>query len=441
MYQKVFGAWLFLLLCHIKLSASDPNKQGNIADLKIEPSKNLYDIILSKCPDFGKTNLTNDYQDIFTKKCTNWTAISVATSYASETKTESQCLLLYEAMQLFCTKLKDHLSKIEGLVPKANYGNHNLNTICSKDNGLSLMQNTEHDVSNLTNSYCNEICVDIIDGNPIVSSMCQLAYYFSAFNTTKFIEKYELLHRENTDSQQTKQNSTTQNNHVESNKLDLVIEHGNEPSEPRFKESGKSQISESDNGNGTPNKIIPVAEKEKAPEANSSIPKLVINQADAPQVKEPSKIEQPKQKPSINEEDSENQEDDQEDRPEEVDEAEKPDSDNEQEPAMPENIGDSQKKPTTLNDPVNSYNQLDDDSNGDSNFFSYFTVIMCLVVISYIGYHNKQKILALLLEGKRGKRSGRQSRRPNSANYHKLDSNLEEAMSSSCAKNTSNVIY
>lgn len=48
--------------------------------------------------------------------------------------------------------------------------------------------------------------------------------------------------------------------------------------------------------------------------------------------------------------------------------------------------------------------------------------------------------MALVLEGKRSKRQYR-GRRPNSANYHKLDSNLEEAISSSCTKNSSNIIY
>ncbi|XP_066141673.1 trans-Golgi network integral membrane protein 1-like [Euwallacea fornicatus] len=100
-------------------------------------------------------------------------------------------------------------------------------------------------------------------------------------------------------------------------------------------------------------------------------------------------------------------------------------------------------KPNTLDadEPASSVNIVDDDMDGDSYFFSYFTVLMCLVIVGYVGYHNRQKVLALLLEGKRGKRNGRNVRRPNSANYHKLDSNLEEAMSSSCTKNTSNVIY
>lgn len=48
--------------------------------------------------------------------------------------------------------------------------------------------------------------------------------------------------------------------------------------------------------------------------------------------------------------------------------------------------------------------------------------------------------MALVLEGKKNKRQHRK-RRPDSANYHKLDSNLEEALSSSCIKNSNQIIY
>lgn len=49
------------------------------------------------------------------------------------------------------------------------------------------------------------------------------------------------------------------------------------------------------------------------------------------------------------------------------------------------------------------------------------------------------QIQALMVEGPR--RRAYRGRRPNSANYHKLDSNLEEAISSSCKKNSSHIIY
>ncbi|XP_012288928.1 trans-Golgi network integral membrane protein 1-like [Orussus abietinus] len=76
----------------------------------------------------------------------------------------------------------------------------------------------------------------------------------------------------------------------------------------------------------------------------------------------------------------------------------------------------------------------------DSHFFAYFTVISVLCICGYIGYHNKQKILAIALEGRRGK-SGRGRRRPSTASYRKLDCTLEEAVTSQCNSNVTHVIY
>ncbi|KAL3278907.1 hypothetical protein HHI36_016425 [Cryptolaemus montrouzieri] len=89
---------------------------------------------------------------------------------------------------------------------------------------------------------------------------------------------------------------------------------------------------------------------------------------------------------------------------------------------------------------VSELNEDYGDMDGNSHFFTYFSFICVVFVLGYIGYHNKQKVLAILLEGRISKRPQR-GRRPNSANYHKLDSNLEEAISSSCSKNTSHIIY
>ncbi|XP_063926164.1 trans-Golgi network integral membrane protein 1-like isoform X2 [Zophobas morio] len=97
---------------------------------------------------------------------------------------------------------------------------------------------------------------------------------------------------------------------------------------------------------------------------------------------------------------------------------------------------DSKPMKTDESEPANYNTEMD----GDSNFFTYFMLLCIIFIVAYVCYHNKQKILALILEGRRGKRQYR-GRRPNSANYHKLDSNLEEAITSSCKKNTNNVIY
>ncbi|XP_049812468.1 trans-Golgi network integral membrane protein 2-like isoform X1 [Schistocerca nitens] len=73
----------------------------------------------------------------------------------------------------------------------------------------------------------------------------------------------------------------------------------------------------------------------------------------------------------------------------------------------------------------------------DSHFFAYFMTTMVFCIVGYLLFHNKQKILALALEG----RSRRGRRRPNTSGYRKLDSNLEEAISSSKSASVTQVIY
>lgn len=74
----------------------------------------------------------------------------------------------------------------------------------------------------------------------------------------------------------------------------------------------------------------------------------------------------------------------------------------------------------------------------DSHFFAYFMTMVVLCIIGYLVFHNKQKILALALEG-RARRGTR--RRPNTSGYRKLDSNLEEAVTSACSTSVTHVIY
>lgn len=78
----------------------------------------------------------------------------------------------------------------------------------------------------------------------------------------------------------------------------------------------------------------------------------------------------------------------------------------------------------------------------DSNFFAYFMFLMFVCVVCYVGYHNKSKVLALVLEGRRtsGGRNGI-GRRKHTAAYRKLDTNLEEAISSNSSGRTTQIIY
>lgn len=79
----------------------------------------------------------------------------------------------------------------------------------------------------------------------------------------------------------------------------------------------------------------------------------------------------------------------------------------------------------------------------DSNFFTYFMFLLLVCVIGYVVYHNKTKMLALMLEGRRSSTNGRSglSRRKHTAAYRKLDSNLEEAITSSANGRSTQVIY
>ncbi|XP_042894362.1 trans-Golgi network integral membrane protein 2-like isoform X2 [Penaeus japonicus] len=90
-----------------------------------------------------------------------------------------------------------------------------------------------------------------------------------------------------------------------------------------------------------------------------------------------------------------------------------------------------------------SYNNQDEETNDnrevtiknggeftddeDSHFFAYFLTIMVSAIIFYLVFHNKQRIIALIIEGRSpGDRRGRRS--SSRGKYHKLDNNLEEAI-------------
>jgi hypothetical protein len=80
----------------------------------------------------------------------------------------------------------------------------------------------------------------------------------------------------------------------------------------------------------------------------------------------------------------------------------------------------------------------------DSNFFTYLCITMFLSILLYVVYHNRQKLLALLVEGRRGSRRERsRSRGGSKAAYSKLDCNLEEAITSkkSLSGKSMDIIY
>lgn len=100
--------------------------------------------------------------------------------------------------------------------------------------------------------------------------------------------------------------------------------------------------------------------------------------------------------------------------------------------------GQNMPEPSEQRDSISPYHSMRTDD--ESHFFTYFTIVSLISVAAYIGYHNKQKILAIVLEGRRS-RSNRGRRRPSTANYRKLDCTLEEAVTSQCNANVTHVIY
>lgn len=88
---------------------------------------------------------------------------------------------------------------------------------------------------------------------------------------------------------------------------------------------------------------------------------------------------------------------------------------------------------------------VDFEEDPDSNFFTYLCALMFLCVLLYILHQNRQKILALFLEGRRGNRRGSRdrSRGGSKAAYSKLDCNLEEAIMSkkSLSGKSMDIIY
>jgi len=73
-----------------------------------------------------------------------------------------------------------------------------------------------------------------------------------------------------------------------------------------------------------------------------------------------------------------------------------------------------------------------------SSFFGYFILLSIVAIIAYLVFHNKQKILALVLEGRR--RQGNR-RRSGGREYRKLDSNLEDTMDPGKETSLRQVIY
>lgn len=98
--------------------------------------------------------------------------------------------------------------------------------------------------------------------------------------------------------------------------------------------------------------------------------------------------------------------------------------------------------PTKPSQSYDSESEIDEDPV-NTHFIFYFLAFVAISVCGYLLYQRRNRIIALVLEGRGGpgRRRGRSSRsRGSSGSYHKLVNNLEEAITSHSVKN-SNVVY
>jgi len=114
------------------------------------------------------------------------------------------------------------------------------------------------------------------------------------------------------------------------------------------------------------------------------------------------------------------------------DEATKQEDDSKVEPTLPK----AEKEMTEIKyeDNMKTGPEMDE----RSSFFGYFILLSIVAIIAYLVFHNKQKILALVLEGRR--RQGNR-RRSGGREYRKLDSNLEDTMDPGRETSLRQVIY
>merc|ERR1719319_2100437 len=110
----------------------------------------------------------------------------------------------------------------------------------------------------------------------------------------------------------------------------------------------------------------------------------------------------------------------------------------EKEPTLPVQAPNKTKPEKGISENTMKKDKSKSEDDSRSSFFSYFILLSIVAIVAYLVFHNKQKILALILEGRR--RQGTR-RRSGGREYRKLDSNLEDTMNTESFTSGQHVIY
>ncbi|XP_044258506.1 trans-Golgi network integral membrane protein TGN38-like isoform X2 [Tribolium madens] len=416
--------------------------------------KSMYDAIQEKCPSVSSI-LSFKTQPLF-KICKDWKNISEISKLTEANAAKIRCLLYYQAFTKYCTQTQIVNTTVSRELE------YDLDTMCEY---IKSMPHKNLSTIFANRNNCETICTDELE---LPHSVCKISYYFAHLDVNKPPEdpsKTDNIVQQSQITQDKLQSGNSLPNPAPANSaVDPGISEDKALNKTTQKTTSQKDIAPADT---QPQHENPSSKQAETPNSESLQDKVLSQTAQNPQAdqtrvenqnsvsidikkvkaivpnppQEAKKVETVKPNPPPEtkkvdavEANPANQQDlQQEDKmPDDDDEDEQP-------PDQQSNLNAGRvSKPSKLDEsePVNYSSEMEN----DSYFFTYFMVLCVIFIAGYVCYHNKQKILALILEGRRGKRQYR-GRRPNSANYHKLDSNLEEAISSSCKKNTSNVIY
>lgn len=431
----------------------------------------MQQIVAQKCPNLTESTSKVISTLIDTYKCSDWTTIDKTDQLNPYTENEVRCLIFYEGLTAFCTKSDAFTSPYVELKVSTT-------ELCSDFVKVIQALDVDHPfIKKIDSSGCEKICLDPFSKKTL--DICNNAYFFSS----RFLQLDNELNKKTETAERPPSTILSNADQKTGNKADEPAEKSNISQEkPKSDlENPKSTnqevvVQKTDiSTNEKPSSIkkepkpentkvesqIPDKKPENPPvkpsETNvkpvepSGDAKIINNESSVPKpehsevktVAQQSKVETSKNEEenakktaaSLNENEQTNIE-----RQQDVDDAyqktyeddDDTDKDVVPEATKPKKMEKAEIHALPVDDSVVSEKlQQNIKMDGDSSFFSYFMVTCLFVAAGYVGYHNRQKIFALVLEGRRGRRQSR-SRRPNSANYRKLDSNLEEAISSSC---------